>query len=444
MTAIAYPDCDAKSDNDRYSLEARSPDNGTIRCRNGRKVPREESRRRFQMFQREFRFRLLDQGTGRRFTNVFRGPRVVWERWQPDREDSPVELVVSDDGWSIIRTHGFDPGLVAVAPDGRDVLRVRIIRHEGVPEENQFPDERTFEWRLGHVMDSSAGLYWAGKSRRYFFTLDQRPCFSWRTRWGESLILDLARGMAYADGDAIPQDLAAAADAADREGVVTLLARVSSHWKEVQAWLRGKANRRLRNKSLLEAIRQASSALELAGVYRLRECIPFLREWEAVDCPSMTMRSAAMNGDWSLETQLFRPTVHHTLKLLGEEPQGYPTYHFVDFDEKDTKLRFPLPERLPDRRERVGQVFDLLAAEEVLRLLGSPDFIREWTINRGEPDYQPMEDWEYDFRDPSGWSTFRLRWAEDRANGGSRMVASEEVAPYWIETDDRASQEFWF
>jgi hypothetical protein len=36
MTAIYYPDCEATSDNGRYTLEARSPHNGTIPYRGGR------------------------------------------------------------------------------------------------------------------------------------------------------------------------------------------------------------------------------------------------------------------------------------------------------------------------------------------------------------------------------------------------------------------------
>jgi len=37
MTAVFYPDCRATSPNDRFTLEARSPDNGTIRYADGRR-----------------------------------------------------------------------------------------------------------------------------------------------------------------------------------------------------------------------------------------------------------------------------------------------------------------------------------------------------------------------------------------------------------------------
>src|SRR4051812_14499864 len=111
MTAIFYSDCEATSDGGRFTLEARSPHNGTIRHRDGRKPSEKEFGFKYREHQSEFRYRLLDHAPHRSLGRLVgvTGPRVVWERWQPKREDSPHELIVSDDGWAVIRTHGFAP-----------------------------------------------------------------------------------------------------------------------------------------------------------------------------------------------------------------------------------------------------------------------------------------------------------------------------------------------
>lgn len=440
MTAIAYSDCEAVSDNGRYALEARSPHNGTIRRRDGRKVARDDPRRRGGMFQQEFRYRLLDRGP-RRLAGLFgRRSRVVWERWQPDWEESPHELVVSDDGWAVVRTHGFAPEVIAVAPDGRDALRVRIAGPEREPSAVDPSPAPVYDWRLAHLMDTTAGLYWTAHSRRYFFRHGPDPYFVWRTAWGQRLVLDLGRGLAVTDELQLADALASAVVAAEQQGVVEVLNRLSRRMNEVRALLgrRTKDGERAEH-PLLEPVRQASSALHLAGVHRLPECVPFLREWEAVDCPSLSMGSDAVGGGWWLETQLFRPIAHHALKLLGEEPRGFPTYHFTNFGD-NTGRRFPLPERLPDRRERAEHLFNLMSAEEVLRLLGSPDFVRRWVVAMGTPAWRAMEGWEYDFRAGSGWTTLRLTWEGDRERDRGRMVALEEISPYWLTADNRESE----
>jgi hypothetical protein len=110
MTAIFYPDCMATSLNGMFTLEARSPDNGTINDRNGNPPSEDDFGFKYREHQDEFRYRLIDN-TRNPSIGGFRGKgngngTVIWERWQDKGEDSPHELVVSDDGWSILRTGG--------------------------------------------------------------------------------------------------------------------------------------------------------------------------------------------------------------------------------------------------------------------------------------------------------------------------------------------------
>src|SRR5262249_52209270 len=160
------------------------------------------------------------------------------------------------------------------------------------------------------------------------------------------LVLDLGRGVAFTDEQQLSDGLAEAAVEAERQGIVALLDGLSRRMDEVRALLSRKSDDEDQEPHpLLPPVRPASRALHLAGVRRLRECVPFLREWEGIDCPSSSRGSTAMTG-WWLQTQLFRPIIHHSLKLLGEEPQGFPTYHFCTYSDDWKADCFRMPERL--------------------------------------------------------------------------------------------------
>ena len=96
-----------------------------------------------------------------------------------------------------------------------------------------------------------------------------------------------------------------------------------------------------------------------------------------------------------------------------------------------------MPGRLPDRRGRAATLSRSMSAEEVLWLLGSPDFVRRRSREVGR-FYQWSEDWEYDFRYGTTWTTLRMTWEEER--GKSRMTTMEEIAPYWLDSDEREAE----
>jgi hypothetical protein len=440
MTAIFYPDRTVTSNSRRFTLEARSPHNGTIRHRDGRKVSESEFAFKYREHQSEFRYRLLDNTPRGALNQLLRGsgPRVVWERWQGSKEDSPDELVVSEDGWSVIRTHGFHPEVIAVAPDGHDVVRVRVVWADGEQHEPA-PDSHPplFFWPLDNLVCSTAGHYWAEHSWRQFFHWCGEPFFAWRTSRGQRLVIDLDRAAAYTDRQMLPEGLAGAVENAERESVAALLGVLSRRMDEVRALFSRKAEGEGdESDQLVPWVRQASAALHLVGVHRMFECIPYLREWEPIHWPSLSMGSSAMTGSWWLQTQHVRPVVHHALKLLGEEPQGFPTYGFTR-GEFASPERFPMPERLADRRGRVALLRREMPADEVLHLLGSPDFIRRRSRQVGSL-YRWSEDWEYDFRDGTNWRTLCLMWEE------GQMTAVDWVEPYWLESDERAAEYLQF
>jgi hypothetical protein len=136
-----------------------------------------------------------------------------------------------------------------------------------------------------------------------------------------------------------------------------------------------------------------------------------------------------MGDGWWLEAQYFRPILHHTLRLLGEEPQGFAAYHFTK-----EGGRFPVPECVESRRERATTLNLSMDAEQVLRLLGSPDHVRKESHKAGEI-YHWTEDWEYDFRVDDQWITLRITWEEKNRKG--RIACFEEGPSSWLHSDQR-------
>lgn len=362
----------------------------------------------------------------------------MWERWQERGEDSPHEVVVSDDGWSILRTHGFSPEVIAVSPEGSDVIRVRIAgpKDEDAVEEDEETEQRSRRgnshlWRAAHLQFTTAGCYWTSHSWRYFFTVNKVNYFTWRTSWGQRLVIDLTHAAVLGDEEQGRLALSLAMREAETQAAFTLLSDLAGQTAEIQRLL---ARRRVDSDAemqnpLLERLRHATAAIHLAGVHRVARSVPLLRRLEEIDCASYSTGSIAMRHGWWVEAQYFRPILHHTLRLLGEEPQGYAAYHFT----KDGG-RFPLPEHVPGRRERAATLNLSMEAEQVLRLLGSPDHIRRESHKAGK-FYRWTEDWDYDFRVDEQWVTLRITWEEDSRKG--RMARFEEVPSAWLHSNQR-------
>jgi hypothetical protein len=437
MTAIFYPDCRANSPNGKFTLEARSPHNGTIRHRDGRPASEDEFGFKYREHQNEFRYQLLENTSGHFLQRLLgRDRRLVWERWQGKGEDSPHELVVSDDGWSILRAHGFRPELIAVDSSGKDVVRVRIAG-DGAEHTSPPPTGAIFSCNPAHLEFSTAGLYWSGDSWRYFPPYGDRPHFVWRTSWGQRLVIDLASATLVAESAQAAPQLALTLIEHEQRGVYNFLAGLSPRMAEVRELLSRKAPEARDEEHpphpLEDQLRSARSALYLAGVHRVKECVPFLREWEEIDYPSVSMGSIAMGKGWSMECQHFRPILHHSLRLLGEEPHGFPTYHFTD----NNKQRFPLAERVADRPLRARRVAPAMSAEQVLQLIGSPDHVTSGSHPFGKIHCW-TEAWEYDFRFAGAWQTWRITWKEGWRKA---WISSMKLAPSsWLQSDERESE----
>jgi hypothetical protein len=273
-----------------------------------------------------------------------------------------------------------------------------------------------------------AGIEWGEAVRGTYFV--------WRTSWGQRLLLDLRKPALLPEADPSDPDLSFAVMEAEKQGVCDLLSAFSSRMGDVRnLFLRRDEDTGQEGPD--PRIRLVTSAFHLAGVHRLSSTVPLLRDWEEIDCPGVSMGSSAMVNGWWLEVQYFRPILHHSLRLLGQEPLGFATYHFRDKE----KRRFPMPERLTDRPARAGQVTQDMTAERVLKLLGAPDHIKRRSRPVGNI-YLWSEDWEYDFRLDDQWVLFRITWEEEGRRG--RITRVEKVHPDWLTTDECEAEILWF
>ncbi|WP_120544667.1 hypothetical protein [Corallococcus terminator] len=427
VSTIAYADRVATSPEGRFTLTAHSSDDGTAPQPPGPPVSTEGFAFKGHELQNGFRYRLMEHSPGSPEA------RVVWERWQVGRENSPHELHVSDDGWSVLRTHGFNPEVIAVAPSGRDAVRVRIHGPERTPVQCEAPVAGSHDWLALRMVGSTGGMFWTSNAWPYFFRDGGTDFFVWRTHWGQRLVLDLTHATL------VPEDAADAArvhamDAAEERGVSALLSELAERWEEVRALVaeNGTSAGPETLDPLRDKLERVVAALHLVGVHRIQACLPFLQQWETVDALLYTTSSIAGRGA-SLEVQTFRPIAQHSQRLLGVSPLGFAAYRFLDFDE----ARRQVPGHLTDRRERLMALKRKMSARQVLEQVGAPDHLSRQSLS-AEDGTRWTEHWDYDSQVEDRWVTFRIIW--EARGSRARIVTLEEVAAPWLQSDARVRE----
>jgi hypothetical protein len=437
VTAIFYPDRLATSPDGRFTLDARSPHNGTIDYPDGTPAADDEFPFRYREHQRDFRYRLLESATG----------SVLWERWQYAREDSSHDLLVSDDGWSILRTHGFMPELIAVSPSGDDAMRVRLMGPDDSPSYSETqpvapgrPEAPSYRWHLRHLAHTTGGHFWADNWCPMFFHWRGNAWFSCRTYWRQRLIIGLRGGRVVPEDDRSAEAAAvnSACDEREKQWASRVLSDLASNVESVMAWVEWCRNHApkdeeeddetQRSRALLAP---AAAAANFAALHGMRDCVDALRRCERLEVRRWSTSSSAMPKGWWVEKQHLRPIVQHALRVLGEEPEGYPTYHFTS---PLGETRFAVSERTPVTDERLSRVKRRMRATDVLELLGPPHFLRRQS-HLSEKGYRWTEQWEYDRRSGGQWLTRRITWEERKRAG--RIIGVEDVPPYWLDGEER-------
>lgn len=385
-TNLYFSDLADTSPSGSYRVEAKSPDNQKGREKafqaNFVYVCTETASgevlwTRRQPMQEPWRF-VADE-SGIREANANDKPEAVGVL-QLCLEPSPIDLLVSDSGWTVIRTYHDD--LVVVAPNGDTVGTVSVLKDAFNEEDDK------------HVQHSFHGSYWSGNSTWYFLTTAEGEFLVIRPWWGRRVFLSVHAGaIAGCDRDVL--SIAAAAE--EREIVLrTLRTPVDL---EDPGW-------------------SYITAAYLAGVLSIPEAVPLLRVAEkSTYCSSVSLgRFEEFQNDVDpLQYREFRlrQIAQLSLRRLGEKPASLPCYRFGLLIGKRAIPFSPMPIE-PQRHENVAEVKIGMGAKDVLLKLGSPD-----VVGVGRTDT-----WNYDMDAPEPFSvaiTF----------SGGRVAKVERLAAEW-------------
>lgn len=365
-TDVFYPNESRVSPNGRFKIEAVSPKN--------------KGKGRMEAFADEFVYTLTDTKSGAK----------LWSRKQGENEGSCGALHIDDDGWVVITT-GWDQ-LLSITPDGKVTGTVDILDEAFTKGE-----------RRKFVADTTAGPMWAAYSEWYFNRHDQRRLFVIRPWWGRRIVIDLSRGALVEETPAMN----AAFIAQEKAKAVHDLEQAVIHRDK---WDKG---------GCCDGVRPVLQASFLAGCLGVEAAIPYLESLQDSDYSgSSTMGGLGFGEDFkgrvnphNYSTYTLRQVIRFSLRRLGRVPDFLPCHEFeITAATKDGKDRaYHSKVKAAPGAAGLKMVRKGMSAEEVLDLLGSPEWIGHDT-------------WEYDVDvDPA--VTLRLQW------DGRKIVDVETLKP---------------
>lgn len=351
-TNQVFSDIRVTSRSEHFVFTAKSPQNDVPE---GQRKP----------FASGFRYTLTDA----------RRNEVVWSRSATVRNDQPRLAWVHDDGWAVIWTRG--DMLFIFDPKGAQV-------GAGVYILDQFPPAE----RAEHVQLTTAGFTWDGPARWSFSALDGKPCFVLRTGWGRRVVVDLASGSAVADAGAT-------------------IAR--QDWEWVLATLSTLVPRELASTASALEVSDLHDAIELAGLDKITEAVPMLRQAEASTrqgrvrsvSPPDKLADQPEGAVDILSYRMFttRALAQHSLRMLGQSPSESSAIAFTTVGDGVNYTEIQ-PTKSEPREKTLARLSGGETAEQVLRQVGGPDRVRHGAV------------WIYHIQ--SGQPrTVRLTWSTD-------------------------------
>lgn len=396
MTTVYFSDFAVNSPSGKLTLEVSSPDNS-------------DPRRSEVGLQGGFTFRLVESDGG----------RVIWT--VSSQGALPCEGWVSNEGWSVVRTHGYsDAGLVVMNPKGTRVLLVNVRAERGEPLDTD--DSPTAEWVDAHCQGSTAGLVWSVDSLAYFFEIDDRAWFCMRTGWGRRIAIDLEHGLRQ-----VPPRHRARLAKDDEIGSLAWIASASNAERDaVREILERRSSPRL------------GAALAVVGDDRLEDMRPLLMDLADLhDAPGWTSSHAVPS--WELVRSRLRMQLRWAMRRLGVTP---PLPTGVSFRRADMN-----PREVPERSAAFGlspvrarDLEHLRHPWDVLERVGFPDHVRA-DHERGTHGSSPTawwEDWEYDMTDGADAWTIRIRWSTKKRGRVAKRIELRDAEPGWQGADRRA------
>lgn len=351
-----YNDIAAESPSKRYKVEAKSPENA-----------RKKGHRAFQAsFVYTCRDTTAKQVLWTRVQAMGKPQRVgkdSTETYNFPEEGSPVDIFVSDTGWTVIRT-GWDE-LIAVDSAGHDRCRIGLLR-EGFTKEE----------KSKYVHDTTAGPMWSGYSLWYFVVVGNQPLFVVRPWWGRRVVLNLETGKLFNE----TPNVSMSAVAYERQYVVTELTEAVQTRKKWE------------KEECCEVVWPILNASYLAGRLPVPEAAPLLEQLQEVSYSGSSTSGGLGFGErfegevnpHSYETFTLRQVAQLSLRRLGKTPRPLAANQF-DVQYEVYKKNHPYTPKPPSmlRASNAGNVKAGMKAEQVLDLVGGPDFVG-------------YDTWEYD------------------------------------------------
>lgn len=355
-----FSDIHAQSSNGEWRVDAVSPENQL----GGRRA-----------WQKDFVYSLHREG------------EKIWERKQSAQsvpEDSPVGISVSDDGWVAIHTGGDQ--LLFVDVNGQNRGRVANIK-------NNLADKDRREFKAWAI----EGMSWHPFSIWRFVNFESRRLFVVYTWWGGGIVFDSETGASVPISPSIETSIRKY----QIEYCLTLLENSNADvlWDDVEE--------------------EVLAAALLAGQLGMKEAIRDLRRLQHSEYSYRSGRGLGIETEQGAVDPFvathftLRQICHLSLRRLGECPHALPAH---EFSTAGTDHYFKPPAQ-EDREKKLDFVKSGMSPEEVLDILGSPDFI-----------YYP--EWSYDL-DGKSPATAKISWK----NGKVIDVSLSE--PQWLKGKNR-------
>ncbi|MBN2580963.1 MAG: hypothetical protein JXB10_18420 [Pirellulales bacterium] len=368
-----YRDIVVQSPNKRYEARAESPDNKEAG---------------YKAFQANFVYTLKDKKSG----------KVLWTRKQPmekpvpltegssrtyssPQEASPVAIYVSDSGWTVIET-GWNE-LIVVDLHGKDRCRIELLKEALTPEENK-----------KYVHQTTAGPMWEGLSLRHFLKVGKEALFIIRPWWGRNIVINLAQGKIIPETAAISKAIAKY----QHDYVLAELKKGIESRKKLHLTKKEEQGHRLDGD-----LRIASY---LAGVLKVVEAVPLLRQLEDYNYSGCSV-SGGLGALEKYENEVnphdyevftLRQKIQLSLRRLGVIPKPLPGVRFrMDFEDFNKSYYYDPPALKVPRHENADKIQKGMKAEQVLALLGGPDFVcyGRWEYDMdGKPPFTLILQWD--------------------------------------------------
>lgn len=334
--------------------------------------------------------------------------QIVWTREGNWRTEAYSTVYVSDDGWSVLRfpDDGGQPArLVAVSPEGRDVLTVGISRSEipGIPDSPPVSGEY-FLWLDEHVRHTSAGVFWA-TIRIRFVSWAGCPYFVCRTKWGRYLLMDLNKARVLDEKDPRSEEFFLWLRRADEQWALDILQKTCEHRIELESCL--SAERLDKTKlpdHLAEFWDKASDALIVVRQERALAAAALLEQLQSFSDPDYagTIDISPVNSFGSLFRHSLRNDVHLAMLSIGAKPKGFA---INIFNEVGYEHFLDVPECVESREAMIRALRPGIAPKDMVFQLGAPEYIRDsWHDGVTCPwgDDFHFECWDYDEPDQDG------------------------------------------